>query len=190
MLLKACSMDFVYKIRQELRDQSDPVRATHSRHYFKTEPGENDEFLGVTVPKQRSIIKKYFKEMRPKTVVELLHSTIHEERLTALIIWVLQFKNGDERTKKLIYELYLENTQWINNWDLVDSSSSYIVGAYVYGKNESDITKLSVSLNLWERRIAIIATAYFIKRGDFNLTLQLAEQYINDSHHYIQKATG
>lgn len=180
----------VQQIRQELRDNADPIKADFFPRFFKIEPGDTDEFLGVTVPKQRLIVKTYFKQISPVEVLELLHSTVHEERLTALMIWVLQFQKGDKDCQKQIYDLYLKNTKWINNWDLVDTSCRDIVGAYIYDKDQSILDTLSKSKNIWERRIAIIATFYFIRKGEFGWTLTLAERYMNDDHHYIHKATG
>lgn len=183
-------MDIIDGVRQDLRDQSDPIKAEFFPHYFKVEEGDKDEFLGVTVPKQRVIAKKYYKQILPKDVVDLLHSEVHEERLTALMIWVLQFQKGTEAIKKSVYGLYLANTDWVNNWDLVDLSAREIVGSYIFDKDQSILTKLSKSTNVWERRIAMVATYYFIQRGQFYWTLQLAEQYLGDSHHYIHKASG
>ena len=183
-------MSTVQQIRQELRVQGDSAKATFFPHFFKLEPGVTDEFLGVTVPKQRVITKAYYQRLSPKEVVPLLHSPIHEERLSALMIWVLQFQKGSPEIKKVVYELYLANTAWINNWDLVDSSAREIVGAYLFNKDQTMLDTLSRSKSIWERRIAIVATYYFIQRGEFAWTLKLAEQYKGDSHHYIHKATG
>lgn len=188
-------MSVVDQIKQALRDQSDPIKADFFPHFFKAEPGVVDTFLGVTVPKQRVIVKAYYQQITPLQVVDLLHSTMHEERLTALMTWVLQFQKGDSATKKQIYDLYLQNTSWINNWDLVDASCRDIVGAYIFkspasGMDQSILDTLSQSKNVWERRIAIVATFYFIQQGEFAWTLKLAEQYLDDDHHYIHKATG
>jgi 3-methyladenine DNA glycosylase AlkD len=178
------------QIQQALRDQADPVKADFFPRFFKSEPGDKDQFLGVTVPKQRLIVKAYSQQITPEEVQNLLHSEIHEERLTALMIWVAQFKQADAARQQEIYELYLNNTTWVNNWDLVDSSARDIVGGYLFDKDQAILDKLSKSKNVWERRIAIIATFYFLKRGEFAWTLKLAERYLKDQHHYIHKATG
>lgn len=180
----------IQSIRQALRDQADPLKADFFPHFFKLEPGETDQFLGVTVPKQRAVVKEYYKQITPKEVEQLLHSPVHEERLTALMIWVLQFQKGDEPTRADIYERYLKNTEWVNNWDLVDSSCRDIVGAFIFDKDQSVLDTLSNSSNIWERRIAIVCTWYFIRAGEFGWTLKLAEHYLGDTHHYIHKATG
>ncbi|MDQ5885900.1 MAG: hypothetical protein QG628_297 [Patescibacteria group bacterium] len=183
-------MPIIAQIQQDLRAKATARRREASAWYFKPEPGVRDVFLGVTVPDQRLVSKKYYRTITPIEVQRLLHSDIHEERLTALLIWVLQYKRGDEQKKAQIYELYMKNTQWINNWDLVDTSARDIVGEYIYDKSRQVLEELSSSKNVWERRIAIISTSYFIQLDDFEWTLKLSEQYLSDSHHYIHKATG
>ncbi len=180
----------VHQIQQALRDQADPAKAEFLPTFFKLEPGETDEFLGVTVPRQRVIVKEFYKQLTPAGVEELLHSGVHEERLTALMIWVLQYQKGDEPTRVDIYKRYLKNTKWINNWDLVDASCRDIVGAHLFNKDQSILDTLSNSKNIWERRIAMVSTFYFIRQGEFAWTLKLAEHYLGDTHHYIHKATG
>lgn len=180
----------VNSIRQELFDQADPVKAEFLPRFFVLEPGDKDEFLGITVPKQRLIVNKYYSELSPVDVLDLLRSKVHEERLTALLIWVRQYERGDEPTKKEIYDLYLKNTKWVNSWDLVDSTAYKIAGNYLLDRDRGVLDKFSKSKNMWERRIAIVSTLAFIKQDDFVWTLSLAEQYLSDQHHYIQKATG
>lgn len=182
--------DVVNKIQTELRSVASKKRAEASKWYFKPEPGVVDVFLGVTVPNQRLIAKKYYRNSSITEVEKLLHSDVHEERLTALIMWVLQYKKANEQNKKVLFDLYLENTKWINNWDLVDTSARDIVGEYLFTRDRSILTELSRSSDVWERRIAIISTSYFIQCNDFEWTLLLAEHYVNDTHHYIHKATG
>lgn len=183
-------METIEQIRNELARKADEKRAEASSWFFKQEPGQTDIFLGVRVPEQRMIAKEHYKTILPAQVPSLLHSDIHEERLTALLIWVLQYQKGDESTKKQIYELYLANTLWVNNWDLVDSSASYIVGDYIYDKDRSILEFLAKSKIIWERRIAMLAAGQFIKFGDYEPVLRLAKQYLTDTHHYIHKATG
>ena len=183
-------MNVAHEVRQQLRSQADPLKAEFFPHFFKLEPGDKDEFLGVTVPKQRAIVREFYRQLTPAGVEVLLHSNVHEERLTALMIWVIQFQKGTEATRKEIYERYLQNTKWVNNWDLVDSSCRDIVGAYIFDKDQTILDTLSHSKNIWERRIAMVSTWYFIRAGEFDWTLKLAERYLTDTHHYIHKATG
>ena len=120
----------------------------------------------------------------------LLGSEIHEDRLLALLIFVRNATKGDEATKRRVYELYLVHTRFINNWDLVDASARDIVGGYLYERDRKPLYRLARSKSVWERRIAIIATHFFIARRDFADTLKIAEQLLADPHDLIHKATG
>ncbi len=171
-----------------LKKLATPERAAASMRFFKTGPGqygEGDIFSGLSVPQIRSVVKT-FQELPLAETEKLLHSPIHEERLTALLIWVAQFKKGNQ---KQIVELYLKNTTFINNWDLVDSSAAYIVGPYFH-KDTSPLYKLAQSKNLWERRIAMIATFHFIRQGDSTDALKIAEILLSDLHDLMHKAVG
>ena len=144
-------------------------------------------FLGVTVPEIRKISKKY-SGLKLLEVVKLLHSKIHEERLAALLIMVNKFQTGKE--KELIYQTYLKNKKYINNWDLVDLSAEKIIGDYLYDKPKDILYKLTKSKSVWDRRIAIIATFNFIKNKRFEETFKIARMFLNDEHDLIQKAVG
>jgi len=181
------------KLRAELKALATPKKAKASSWFFKTGPGqygEGDQFIGVTVPEQRSIAKKY-RDLELADVETLLQSPVHEERLVALFILVLKFKRANNATREKIYNLYLARAaKYVNNWDLVDSSASYIVGAYLEGKPKDILIRLAHSENLWEKRIAMISTLYFIAKKDPKPTLEIAEILINDKHDLIQKAVG
>lgn len=179
-------------IHEELKKLSDQERAAHLQKYFKTgkgEYGEGDVFLGLRVPAVRKIAKK-FNNLSIDEAEKFLQSPYHEERLFALFILVDLFKKGNEEDKKKIYELYLKNTNFINNWDLVDVSAGPIVGAYLFKRKKETIYKLAQSENLWERRIAIMATFYFIAQNEFTDTLEIAEMLLNDKEDLIHKAVG
>jgi 3-methyladenine DNA glycosylase AlkD len=179
-------------IRSELRSFSDPDKAKFLAGFFKTgrgEYGEGDRFLGVVVPKVRKVAKNHLQASR-KEIIKLLFSAFHEERLAALLILVEQYRGGDERTRKGIFDLYLASTAQINNWDLVDLTAQHIVGDYLSGRDRSLLTKLALSKNLWERRISILSTFYFIRRGESDGTLRIAELLLQDSHDLIHKAVG
>lgn len=179
-------------LQGEIKKLKNPERAKHSLRFFKTgkgEYGEGDVFYGLTNPVCRSLSKKY-KEMSFGEAETLLHSKIHEERLIALLILVEQFKKGDSKIKKQIYDLYLKNTRYINNWDLVDLSAHKIVGEYLLGKNIDILVKLAESNDLWKKRIAIISTFAFIGKEDFKPTLNIAEILLKDKHDLIHKAVG
>jgi 3-methyladenine DNA glycosylase AlkD len=164
--------------------------------FFKTGPGqygEGDIFLGIVVPKQRILVKKY-KELDFDSIQDLLNSKIHEHRLVGALILVEKYKKSDkekdENSKKKIFEFYLKNAKNINNWDLVDLSAQNIVGKYLLDKNKAILYKLVKSNNLWEKRIAILSTFEFIKNNKFDDSLKIAELLINDKHDLIHKAVG
>lgn len=180
------------EISQTLKALADPVIAEHSQRFFKTgkgEYGEGDQFLGIRVPVLRLQVKR-FEATRLKEVTQLLASSFHEERLCALLLLVMKFRKGDEAEKTAIYQLYLKNTCYINNWDLVDSSAYQIVGAYLEDKDKQVLYKLAKSKHLWERRIAIIATFQLIRNNRFDDTLALAALLKNDAEDLIHKAVG
>ncbi len=174
--------------------------AEHSQRFFKTgkgEYGESDIFLGIRVPVLRKLVNKY-RGISLEEVSKLLHSKFHEERLLAVLILVHLFKNrsgtldesGTYDGQKQIYNLYLDNIEFINNWDIVDISAGNIVGAYLHQKNKALLYRLVKSQNLWERRISIISTFYFIRQNEFDDTLKIAEILLNDKEDLIQKAVG
>jgi 3-methyladenine DNA glycosylase AlkD len=179
-------------IRSELRSVCDPAKALVLARFFKTGPGdygEGDKFHGAVVPQVRRIVKAH-RSAPGREVRKLLGSKFHEERLTALLILVDQYKRGDGTQKKDIYELYLASTAHINNWDLVDLTAQHIIGAYLDGKETSVLTHLALSPNLWERRIAMLATFHFIVKGDSREALRMAELLLHDPHDLIHKAVG
>ncbi len=179
-------------IQKRLKQLASSETAEILQKFFKTGPGEygeGDIFIGVKVPDLRKLAKE-FQDITISEVRALLASSIHEERLLALLILVRNFASGDEITKKKIYELYLENTPFINSWDLVDGSAHHIVGAFLMGKNKAPLFRLAKSENLWERRIAIISTFYFIKLGQYQETLGIAEILLTDPEDLIHKAVG
>jgi 3-methyladenine DNA glycosylase AlkD len=182
----------VQEIRARLRKLGNKQRAAHSQRFFKTGPGEYGEgdcFLGIKVPELRKLAKEY--QHIPLTeTTHILQSPIHEERLLALFILVGAFAKGDERFKEKIYHLYLDNTQYINNWDLVDASAEHIVGAFLKEQSKKPLSDLARSNNLWERRIAIMATFHFIKNGKFTETFKVARMLLSDEEDLIHKAVG
>ena len=180
------------QISQTLRALADPERAKKSLRFFKTgkgEYGEGDQFLGIRVPVLRRQAKLYadisLAELQP-----LLASAFHEERLCALFILVNKFEKGSDDERIIIYDFYLNNTDYINNWDLVDSSAYQIVGAYLLDKDRAPLYSLCESSSLWERRIAIISTLRFIKEHQFDDTLAISECLLEDKEDLIHKAVG
>lgn len=180
------------EISVRLRSLGDEPIAQGSQRFFKTGPGEygeGDLFVGVRVPELRRLAREYH-AVAVGEVVQLLSSAIHEERLLALLMLVRIYEKGDAATKGRIYRLYLDNACFVNNWDLVDSSAPHIVGDYLWKRSRRQLYVLAKSANLWERRIAIIATFHFIRQGEFSETLRLAELLLSDEEDLIQKAVG
>ena len=188
---KACPRQ-VAGLARELDSLKNKKDAQILQRFFKTgegEYGEGDVFLGIRVPVQRQVLKKYL-DMDLKDIEFLLRTKIHEYRLIALLILVKKFEEGNEQIKKKIFNLYLKNTKYINNWDLVDLSAPHIVGAYLLDKPRNILYKLVKSQSLWERRIAILATFAFIKNNETKDTLKIAQILLKDKHDLIHKAVG
>ena len=162
------------------------------QRFFKTGPGEygeGDMFIGVGVPELRKLVKEY-PDITLKESVQLLRSLIHEERMLALLILVDKYSKGNESVKKKIYKLYLQNTTYINSWDLVDSSAHHIVGVFLMDKNKDPIYRLATSKSLWERRIAILSTFHFIKHNNYSETLKISKILLTDEQDLIHKVVG
>jgi len=175
-------------LKKELKAKENPEKAKILQRFFKTGPGEygeGDVFFGIVVPEIRETVKKYA-ALKLEDVTRLLHSKIHEERLAAIFIMVSRFQTEKER----IYSLYLKNTRYVNNWDLVDLSADKIVGTYLLNKPKSILYTLAKSKNVWERRIAVMATFNFIKNSQFAETFKIAKILLNDEHDLIHKAVG
>ncbi|MCW4217052.1 MAG: DNA alkylation repair protein [Candidatus Thiodiazotropha lotti] len=166
--------------------------AAKSQRFFKTGQGEyaeGDRFLGIRVPILRQQARE-FQQMSLTQVLRCLKSAYHEERLCALLILVRKFASGDEKLRERVFRHYLENTRYINNWDLVDSSAYQIVGAYLLTRKREILYQLARSDSLWERRIAIIATYQFIKKQQYDDALAIAELLLLDQQDLIHKAVG
>lgn len=180
------------QLRKEIKQAANPEKAKFLTRYFKTGKGEyaeGDKLYGINVPTARRIAKRYY-GLSLNEARQLLSSPIHEERLIALFVLVHQFQKGDVVTQKAIYDLYLANTTFVNNWDLVDSSADKIVGAYLEKKDRFSLQTLARSTQLWERRIAILSTYYFIKQGEHKDTFVIADILLQDEHDLIHKAVG
>lgn len=180
------------KIQKYLRQFASKDKARLLQGFFKTGPGqygEGDKFLGVMVPDVRRTVKEFAEAPLPE-VQKLLRSSFHEERVLALLLLVRKFETGDDGAKKRIYTLYLKNTKYINNWDLVDLSAPKIVGPYLDGGSRSLLYRFVRSKSLWERRIAILATFHFIRQSDFVDALALAETLLADKEDLMHKAVG
>jgi len=179
-------------VRSQLAAVADPARAKSSAGFFKTgagQYGEGDVFIGVTVPQQR-IVAREFRDLPLAEIERLLASKIHEERLTALIILVDSYERGNDDTQAAIYAFYLDHLSQVNNWDLVDSSAAQIVGTHLLDRKRNALRNLARSKSMWERRVAMVATYAFIRRGEHEDAFAIAELLLTDEHDLIHKATG
>jgi 3-methyladenine DNA glycosylase AlkD len=179
-------------LQGRLRALGNPESAAFLARFFKTGPGEygeGDIFIGVRVPAIRKVADE-FKNLPLREAARLLRSKIHEERLAALIVLVLQARKGCDEHRKRIHDLYLANTKHVNNWDLVDLSAPQLVGAFLEDKSRKPLYRLAASSWLWDRRISILATFHFIRRGDVRDTLAIGEKLLGDREDLIHKATG
>ncbi len=187
-------MTAVQQLKAVLKQLSSPEKAKNSAWFFKTgkgQYGEGDVFIGVTMPEQRNAIKP-FMDMDLDEIVKLLKSPEHEYRMCALLIMVAQYKKGSKEVKENIYNNYLAHTKWINNWDLVDASAEHIVGPWLADKKDKMkvLTHLANAQSLWDRRIAMLATFHYIKKGSTEEALYLAEILLKDKEDLMHKAVG
>jgi 3-methyladenine DNA glycosylase AlkD len=179
-------------LRAALRAAADPVRAAASARFFKTGKGEyaeGDVFLGVTVPEQRRLVRAAGAVPLSESL-RLLEAGAHEERLVALLTMVHAFEHGDETTRTAIAKAYLAHLRWVDNWDLVDSSAPQILGTWLLSRDRKVLRRLARSKVLWERRVAILATFAFIRAGEVDDALAIAETLLDDPHDLIHKAVG
>ena len=180
------------QIIADLKQLADPEIAKHSVQFFKAFEGgygEGDQFLGIRVPEQRKVARKY-RNLPLSEVSKLLENSYHEIRLTAIFILVDKYQKGDETARNKAAELLLQKLEAINNWDLVDSSCPYILGPYLEDKDRSLLYSLADSQNIWKRRISIMSCFHFIKNGDFKDALNICKILLNDHHNLVHKATG
>jgi 3-methyladenine DNA glycosylase AlkD len=179
-------------VRAALAAVASPDKAVALQRFFKTGPGqygEGDRFLGVTVPQQR-VIAKRFRALPLGEVVSLLASPWHEHRLMALLLLVERYRRGSPAEQQAVFDAYLANTHRVNNWDLVDSSAPYIVGPHIARNPRPLVRKLIASESLWERRIGVLATYPLIRGGHAETTLWAAERLLEDPHDLMHKAVG
>jgi 3-methyladenine DNA glycosylase AlkD len=176
----------------DLERVADPVRAASTARYFKTGPGgygERDIFIGVTAPQLRTLSREY-RTMTLEEVERLLGNPIHEARSLALLILVLRYDRGDAAERQRVFDLYLKNLDRIDNWDLVDGSAPYIVGPHLLNRDRSLLDELAVSPIVWRRRVAVLATWHFIRKGELEPTLTLCHRLMGDRHDLMHKACG
>lgn len=178
----------------ELKSAGNSEKSAFLPRFFKTGPGEygeGDQFLGVTVPQQRAIAKRYFQQLSIQEFADLIKSPFHEVRLTTLLMLVYRYeKTKSEEGQKELVEFYLSNLDFVNNWDLVDSSCYQILGHFYWKKDKSLFYELADSGHLWRQRVAMISSNFWIKKGEFADALALAEKLKNHPHDLMHKAVG
>ena len=179
-------------IHARLQQLGNPDDARFLQRFFRTGPGEygeGDRFLGIRVPVLRSLVREH-RGVALDDAAQLLRSPWHEARLFALLLLVDAYRRGTADARDAIYRLYLDHTAYVDNWDLVDTSAPYIVGAHLEAGDRRVLERLARSASLWERRIAMLATQHFIRGGEFGTALRIAEMLVDDGHDLIHKAVG
>jgi 3-methyladenine DNA glycosylase AlkD len=179
-------------VRRELKELADPETAASLQRFFKTGPGEygeGDRFLGIRVPQLRALVRRC-RRLPVQAALDLLQSSWHEERLLALLLLVDRYRRGGSAEREEIYLGYLANIRHINSWDLVDTSAEHIVGAHIDPDHLDLLEELARSRSVWERRIAIMATFHWIKRGRFRPAIEIVAMLVYDDHDLIHKAAG
>ncbi|MFH1724001.1 MAG: DNA alkylation repair protein [Elusimicrobiota bacterium] len=180
------------ELRRRLRRLADKDRAKVLRGFFKTgkgEYGEGDVFIGVTVPEIRRLAKES-RGLSLSSLKRLIRSRVHEERLCALLILILKYRQGGDADKKACFGFYVRNMGRVNNWDLVDLSAEHVVGAYLSDKSKRPLARWARSKDLWKRRIAILSTFHYVKKGEFSETSRIAGMLLDDKEDLIHKAVG
>lgn len=180
-------------VEEELVLLFDEKVSNHSKKFFKAFKGgygEGDEFLGIRVPIIRKFVKKY-KHIDLDTLNILVKSKYHEVRLFSLLALVNQYEKANLTTKHDIFNLYIDNLKYVNNWDLIDTTTPHIVGRYMFEtKNNSLLFQLVKSNNLWSRRVAMLSLFYYIKQNDFSDAIKMAKILLHDKHDLMHKAVG
>ncbi|MCK4869990.1 MAG: DNA alkylation repair protein [Gammaproteobacteria bacterium] len=187
-------MNTISRLHAELQHMADKEKALILSRFFKTgvgEYGEGDQFLGIKVPELRKVAKR-FCDLKLADIKKLLYSKVHEERMIALLILLLQYQKAkdDAPFAARIYDFYVNNMRQVNNWDLVDLSAPNIVGHYLFTHNKAVLKTWTGADNLWVRRVAMLAPFYFIRQGEFKDALVVAKLLLNDKENLIHKAVG
>ncbi len=176
-------------IKSELKKLADPVKANILQRFFKTGEGEyahGDVFLGVTVPKQRKLIRKA-KGIETGEIIKLLKDEVHECRFCALLLMIQRYETGEREETA---GSYLSNLDFVNNWDLVDLSAPRITGDFFFDRKRDELEALLSSEDVWRRRVAMVSTLGFMRRGDIESVFRYAQKLMKDDHHLIHKASG
>src|SRR5579883_1420144 len=180
-------MNVLENLRKELKRNTNKEKAVNYRKYFKN--SKDDLFLGISVPIIRKIAKEFY-HLKKQDILVLMKSRVHDERSIANVILCNQFKKSDEERRAKIFNFYIKNRKYISDWDSVDDSAPYIVGPYLIDRDKKLLYQLAESNRIWDRRIAIVSTLYFIRQGHLTDTLRLAKLLLDDQEDLIHKAVG
>ncbi|AWD33108.1 DNA alkylation repair enzyme [Candidatus Fokinia solitaria] len=182
-------MHIIQEIRKSFHDHI-TRSPTFAAFAFKTGVGdyaEHDQFIGVSMPNLRKIATA-FSQIAISEIHYFLSSKINEERVFALLVLINRYQKSTKKDE--LYSFYMENLQYINNWNLIDLSAPLIVGHHLYDKKRDILFTLADSHHWWKRRIAIVSTLYFIRKNDLKYTFQIAELLLRDTHELLHKGTG
>ncbi len=180
------------KIIKTLESMANPEYAAHAQHFFKTgkgEYGEGDKFLGIRVPELRKMVRRY-KGLQLENIEKFLSSEYHEIRLFGFLFLAVKFKTAGEADQEKIYTIYMSHKQWVNNWDIVDTTAPNVIGRYLLNRDRKVLRDMAESENLWDRRIAILSTFTFIKNMQFEDCIRISEILLYDKEDLIHKAVG
>jgi 3-methyladenine DNA glycosylase AlkD len=183
----------IQEIKNDFEKLSSKEKAKIYSRFFKTEKdqyGQGDQFIGITTPQNKNLVKKYYKDISINDTLFFLQDPIHEYRSFALGILRYKYEKGDKKVKKEIVDIYLKNVEYINNWDLVDCSASYILGDYLLDNDRDILYTLAKKDHLWSQRISIVSTYAFIRKNDFKDALAISKILLNHKHDLIHKAIG
>jgi 3-methyladenine DNA glycosylase AlkD len=185
--------NLIKQILKDLMQLKNIDFAILSKKFLNVKKGkyaQDDVVWGIKVPQTLAIAKQYYTLTNLQDTEKLLQHNVHEVRLTSLLILIEKYKSATQIEKSKIVKLYLRNSRYINNWDLVDLSCCRITGDYWYNHSLSNFWEFAKSKNLWKERIAIVSTLYFIKRGRFDEIFKLSELFLNNKQDLIHKAVG
>ena len=184
----------IKQIEKDFKKYTNLEKTKHSQRFFKTgkgQYGEGDIFLGITTPEIKGMGRKYYKEISFKDLLYFIQSKYHDYRMFGLQCLVSKYQKAKiEEERKEIYDMYIDNTKYINSWDLVDVTCYKIVGEYLKDKDRKILYTFAKSKDLWKQRIAIISTYSFIRDNDFKDTLAISKILLNHEHDLIHKAVG
>ncbi len=179
---------------EKLLELASPEEQQKIQRYFRSgkgEYGEGDIFAGIKMGQVFTLAKTHT-AMPVSELEDLLESPIHEVRAGAMSIMDKAGRDNkipDTRREEL-FNLYLRRHDRINNWDLVDLAAQYVVGRYLFSRSRDILYTLAHSANMWERRTAIVSTAYFIRQGEVTDTFAIAALLLHDTEDLIHKAVG